>query len=88
MNQIKILYINYNKFKLKVKTISMSDIKSDPSNLPAPEVMFPEPERPFSKETFTKTFETDSSKLKSVKVKYKLKEQDKKALESLNMSLA
>lgn len=80
--------INYNKFKLKVKTISMSDIKSDPSNLPAPEVMFPEPERPFSKETFTKTFETDSAKLKSGKVKYKLKEQDKKALESLNMSLA
>ena len=80
--------INYNKFKLKVKSISMSDITSDPSNLPAPEVIFPEPEKPFSKNTFTKTFENDSAKLKSSKLKYKLKEQDKRALESLNLSLA
>lgn len=79
--------INYNKFRLKVKSISMSDITSG-GNLPAPEVMYPEPERPFSKETFTKTFETSSAKLKSSKMIYKLKKKDKDALESLSMTLA
>lgn len=80
--------INYDKFKIKVKSISLSDITSDPSNLPPPNVMYPEPERPFSKETFTKAFENASAKLKSNKIVYKLKEKDKMALENLNTDIA
>ena len=50
-------HINYNKFKLKIGSISMSTITSDPSNLPSPESMFPEPPRPWSKETFQAEFD-------------------------------
>jgi hypothetical protein len=76
--------INYDKFKLKVGSISLAEVMSDPSSLPAPEVMFPEPEKPFSKEAFTKGFETASANLKSMKVVYKLNEDDKKTLEAMN----
>lgn len=78
-------HLNYDKFKLKIKSISLSDITSDPSNLPAPETMFPEPEKPFSDKTFANTFEKSSAKLKSNRVKFNLKSKDKKALEDLSM---
>ncbi len=44
--------INFDKFQLKIETVTMSTILSDPSNLPSPEEMFPEPIIPFSKEYF------------------------------------
>jgi len=74
--------INYDKFRLKVGSINMDTIMADPSNLPAPEVMFPEPDRPFSKVSFNKAFES-SATLKSNQVKYKLSEDDEKSLKSL-----
>lgn len=73
-------HINYDKFKLNVKSISMAEIMADPSSLPAPEVMFPEPPKPFTKESFSEGFERDSASLKSTQVKYTLSEEDKKAL--------
>lgn len=45
-------HINYNKFKLKIGSVNMSTILSDPSAMPSPESMFPEPTRPWSKSTF------------------------------------
>ena len=71
--------INYDKFKLQVKSISMAEVVADPNNLPPPEVVFPEPPRPFSKETFAETFE-GSALLKSSQKKYILSEDDRKAL--------
>ena len=76
--------INYDKFKLKISSISLAQVMSDPSSLPAPEVMFPEPEKPFSKDTFAKGFETATASLKSTKQVYTLKEEDKKTLEAMN----
>lgn len=76
--------INYDKFKLKIKSISMAEVTADPSSLPAPESMFPEPPKPFSKETFTEAFEGTSASLKSSQVKYTLSEEDKKALTGFN----
>ena len=76
--------INYDKFKLKIKSISMAEVTADPSSLPAPELMFPEPPKPFSKETFTEAFEGTSASLKSSQVKYMLSEEDKKALTGFN----
>lgn len=75
--------INYDKFKLKVGSISLSAIMTDPSTLPPPEVMFPEPEPPFSAASFTKAFETASAKLKSKSKKYELSEDDKNSLTSI-----
>lgn len=72
--------INYDKFKLKIGSISLSTITSDPYKLPPPEVMFPEPEKPFTKETFAKTFETATARLKSGQKKYMLSEEDRKTL--------
>ena len=45
-------HINYNKFKLKIGTISLAAITQDPNSLPPPEVMFPEPEKPWTKNVF------------------------------------
>lgn len=45
-------HINYDKFKLKIGTISLDAIVQDPSSLPPPEVMFPEPEKPWTKNDF------------------------------------
>ena len=78
--------INYDKFKLKINSISMSAITSDPSKLPAPEVMFPEPEKPFSKEGFKAAFEGASAGLKSAKKKFVLSPEDKLAMEALKKS--
>ena len=72
--------INFNAFKISVKTISISDVTSNPDNLPLPETMFPEPEKPFTKETFDNMFLTTSAKLKSTKMVYKLGDKDKQAL--------
>lgn len=78
--------INYDKFKLKINSISMGAITSDPSSLPAPEVMFPEPEKPFSKEGFKTAFENASAGLKSSKQKFVLTEEDKLAMEKMKES--
>ena len=64
--------INFNAFKLRIKTISVSDVTSSPDNLPAPDVMFPEPEKPFTKDSFNEVFMNTSAKLKSNKLIYKL----------------
>lgn len=77
-------HINYDKFKLKVGSISLAQVMTDPSNLPPPEVLFPEPEKPFTKEAFVKGFETASANLKSMKTVYKLNDSDKKTLEAMN----
>jgi hypothetical protein len=77
-------HINYDKFKLKIKSISMAEVISDPYNLPPPEVMFPEPQKPFTKESFTKGFEKATASLKSSKKKYVLSEEDKKTLAGFN----
>lgn len=78
--------INYDKFKLKINSISMGAITSDPSSLPPPEVMFPEPEKPFSKEGFKTAFENASAGLKSSKKKFTLSEEDRVAMEALKQS--
>lgn len=44
--------ISYDKFKLKIKSIGMADIRTNPANLPSPEETFKEPIVPFSKEYF------------------------------------
>jgi hypothetical protein len=77
-------HINYDKFKLKVGSISLATVTTDPSNLPPPEVLFPEPEKPFTKEAFMKGWTTASANLKSMKTMYKLNDEDKKTLEAMN----
>lgn len=69
-------HINYDKFKLHIKGISMKDLTTDPKNLPSPESMFPEPPKPFTKETFKEGFEKASARLKSSQKKYTLSEED------------
>ena len=72
--------INFNAFKLDIKSISISDITNDPDNLPLPETMFPEPEKPFTDKTFDDVFLNVSAKLKSNKMVYKLGNKDRQAL--------
>ena len=74
--------INFNAFakELSIKSISISDITNDPNNLPLPEAMFPEPEKPFTNKTFDNVFLNVSAKLKSNKMVYKLGDKDKQAL--------
>ena len=79
-------HINYDKFKLKVKSISMGEVIAGPDSLPPPEVMFPEPPKPFTKDTFKDGFENTSAELKSGQKKYILSDDDKRSLEGLNMS--
>ena len=79
-------HINYDKFKLNVKSISMAEIMADPNSLPPPEVMFPEPPKPFTKETFSEGFESSSANLKSQQKKYTLSDEDKKALMGFSVS--
>ena len=78
--------INFNKFKIKVKTISLSTITSDPNKLPSPESMFPEPPKPFSSKSFEDNFENGNAKLKSSKVKYKLSDEQKKSLNVISIN--
>ena len=49
--------INFNAFKLNIHTISMKEILLGPAALQPPEKMFPEPPKPWSKETFNASFE-------------------------------
>lgn len=77
-------YINYDKFKLKIRGISMSDVMTDPNNLPSPEAMFPEPPKPFTKEVFMLSFEEDSAALKSGRMKYTLSTEDAEALSNFS----
>lgn len=79
-------HINYDKFKIKVKTISISTITSDPNKLPSPEAMFPEPPKPISSEIFESIFNNSSAKLKSNKVMYKLTERQKESLKIMSDS--
>lgn len=72
--------INFNKFKIKVKTIDLKTITSDPNKLPPPEVMFPEPPKPFSKENFQNNFSNANAKLKSSKLVYKLSNKQRQSL--------
>lgn len=78
--------INYDKFKLKVNSIGMKNIIADPSNLPSPEVMFPEPDdlkKPFSAQTFQNIFDNTSAGLKSTKLKYTLSPEDTVMMENM-----
>lgn len=72
--------INFDAFKIQVKTITISDITSSPDNLPSPESMFPEPSKPFDKDTFDNVFTNVSANLKTNKLVYKLKSKDRQAL--------
>ena len=49
-------HINFNKFKIKVNSISMGDIMGGGA-MPSPEQMFPEEKKPFGKEAFNEMFE-------------------------------
>ena len=49
-------HINFNKFKIKVNSISMGDIMGG-ATMPSPEQMFPEEKKPFGKEAFNEMFE-------------------------------
>lgn len=73
--------INYDKFKLKIKSISMGDITSDPDKLPAPEVLFPEPEKPFSMNSFNLAFLRAT--LKEAKAKIVLNTEDKAFMQKM-----
>lgn len=72
--------INYDKFKLKIRSISLAEVTTDPSAWPTPEELFPEPPKPFSKEAFQAMLETASYKLKSAMGVYKLNPEDKATL--------
>ena len=49
-------HINFNKFQIKVNSISMGDIMGGGA-MPNPDQMFPEVKKPFGKEVFNETFE-------------------------------
>lgn len=70
-------HINFNEFKIKVNTVSMSSLGGVDA-LPPPEVMFPEPlEKPFSRESFNASFDSGKTAGKKAKsegeIKYKPK---------------
>ena len=44
--------LNFDKFQLKIGTMTMNTILEDPETMPPPEKIFPEPIVPFSKEYF------------------------------------
>ena len=71
--------INFNEFKIQLGSVSMGTLLSADS-LPPPEVMFPEPPSPWSKEAFNIAFNARKSDFNENKVVYKPKTQeDKKA---------
>lgn len=72
--------INFNAFKIQVKTITMADVTSNPNGLPSPESMFKEPSKPFNKDTFDNVYTNVSAKLKTNKVTYELSSKDKQTL--------
>ena len=73
--------INYNKFQLKLGDISMGALGSADS-LPDPEIIFPEPENPFGKNAFKKSFEegkkaSETNEVKAFKEKMASQNQPK-----------
>ena len=68
--------VKFDKFKVKVNSISLGDVVKGPDGLPAPEVMFPEPSPIFSKETFQKSFDEARTSLVETKKKYSLDENE------------
>ena len=68
--------INYDKFKIKVGSLSLGAIIKGTAGMKSPEEMFPEPEKPFSKESFERAFADASVALKSNSKKYVLKPDD------------
>lgn len=64
--------INFNAFKLKVHSVSMKEILLGPAALPPPEEMFPEPPKPFGKETFNEAFENAKKKADEEEVVFRL----------------
>ena len=73
-------HINYDKFKLKVGSISMGAIMAGTAGMKSPEEMFPEPPKPFSKESFAADFENVKVSLKESRDKFILKKEDKEAI--------
>ena len=76
--------INYDKFKLKVGSIGLNAIIKGTAGMKSPEEMFPEPPKPFSKESFDSNFTSTSIFLKTSLIKYKLKPGD---FESMNEAI-
>ena len=66
--------INFNAFKLKINTITLSDVMMGPDNMPPPEEMFPEPPKPFGKESFDAAFDNAKAKASDAKIVYKMKD--------------
>lgn len=66
--------VNYHAFKLKIGTISLKDIMTNPDSMPTPEEMFPEPQRPFGKEFFNAAFDDAKKITAKDKIIYKLPE--------------
>lgn len=73
-------HINYDKFQLKVKSVSLKEIMKGTAGLKSPEEMFPEPPKPFSKESFEADFNSTAVTLKSNSKMYELKPEDKEAI--------
>lgn len=69
-------HINFNAFELKINTITMKDVMNGPNNMPTPEEMFPEPEKPFGKASFDAAFDKAKAKTKEDKIVYKMPEID------------
>jgi len=78
--------INYDKFILNIGTISMDMIMGDGGDMQNPEAMFPEPEKPFNKETFKKAY--NKVKEKTDSIVYRPKVVDKTSGGSTNSDLA
>ena len=66
--------INFNQFKIKVHTISMKEVLAGPDSIPPPEQMFPEPPKPWSKETFDSAFDNAKAVTRKDEIIYKLPE--------------
>lgn len=75
-------HINFDKFKLKVGSVSMSAIVKGTSGMKTPEEMFPEPKKPFSKESFASIFNDPNVSLKTGSKKYKLKDEDYESIQA------
>lgn len=74
--------INYDKFKLKVGSLSLNAIAKGTAGMKTPEEMFPEPPKPFSKEAFVSIFDDPSISLKKGSKKYKLKKDDEETIKA------
>ena len=73
-------HINYDKFKLKVGSISMGEIVKGTAGMKSPEEMFPEPPKPFSIASFAADFNSVAVSLKESGKGFKLKKADAEAI--------